>query len=104
MKTPVYKTKDDLFNLSHSRYMETDSNIMFIQDDQKFAYYKKLYLLLPNASDVLEIYVDVKQYLIIKNYLEHSVSRYMKEFEGYVFYSIKDYMESLEYAYNHKLF
>lgn len=104
MKAPVYKTKEELMNQPHYRYIETDNNIMFTQDDSNFAYYKKLYLLKPNASDVLEIYVEVQQYLIIKNYLEHSMSRYMREFEGYVFYSIKDYMENLEYAYNHKLF
>lgn len=100
----VYHTKQELFNQKHTRYLETETNIMFTQDSSKFCYYKKLYLLKPNAPDVTEIYVDVCQYYIIKNYLEHSMSRYMKEFDGYVFYSIRDYIENLEFADKNKLF
>ena len=51
-----------------------------------------------------EIYVELKTYLYVKEYLEHSYSRWMNEFSGYVFYSIKDYFEKLDEANKNRLF
>lgn len=100
----LFYTRDELFNQPHFRYLETESNIMFTRDDSKFVYYKKLYLLKIGAPDVTEIYVELKQYLVIKNYLEHSMSRWMNEFNAYVFWSIKDYIDNLEFANKNKLY
>ena len=51
-----------------------------------------------------EIYVELKTYLDIKDHLEHSYSRWMNEFDGYVFYSVKDYFEKLDEANKNRLF
>ena len=53
---------------------------------------------------ITEIYVELKTYLVVKDYLEHSWSRWMNEFDAYVFYSIKDYMECLDEANKNSLF
>lgn len=74
------------------------------QKDGNFEIYKKLYILKNDVPDLTEIYVELKTYLVVKDYLEHSWSRWMNEFDAYVFYSIKDYMECLDEANKNSLF
>ena len=100
----LYYTEQELLNKKHTDFLETETNFMCTYKDEPFKYYKKLFLLKPNEPDLLEIFVTIEQYLIIKDYLEHSMSRYMKEFNGFVFWSIKDYTDNLNYAQKHKLF
>ena len=64
----------------------------------------KLLLLKKDLPGDTEIYVELKTYLQVKEYLEHSYSRWMNEFSGYVFYSIKDYFEKLDEANKNRLF
>lgn len=104
MDTKLYYTKDELYNLPHTRFIETDTNIMFTSNDDVFKHYKKLYLLKPNDTDITEIYVGIKTYLIIKEHLEHSMSRWLNEFNAYVFYSITDYIRCLDEANRNRLF
>ena len=104
MEQKLYYTRQELFNQPHTNYVETDTNIMFTQDSSNFKYYKKLYLLKPNGSDIIEIYVSIQQYIVIKDYLLKSLSRWMKEFDTYVFYSMEDFKNTLDYACKHKLF
>lgn len=103
METKLYYTKQELFNEPHTKYIETETNIMFTNKDERFSYYKKLYLVRPN-EDVKEIYVDICQYCFIKDYLLTAMTRYIKEFEGYVFWSITDYLTAIEFANKNRLF
>lgn len=103
METKLYYTKEELYNLPHTRFVETESNIMFTTNDV-FHYYKKLYLLKPNASDITEVYVGIKTYTQVKNYLDESMSRWMNEFNAYIFYSIIDYFRCLDEANKNRLF
>ena len=104
MEPKLYYTKQELFNQPHTKYLETETNIMFTNKDETFIHYKKLYLLKPNQEDLEEIYVGIQQYLVIKDYLDKAMSRYMKEFDGYVFQSITDYITSVKFANQNRLF
>lgn len=104
MEPKLYYTKQELFNQPHTKYLETETNIMFTTKDETFIHYKKLYLLKPNQEDLEEIYVGIQQYLVIKDYLDKAMSRYMKEFDGYVFQSITDYITSVKFANKNRLF
>ena len=104
MDPKLYYTKEELMTIPHFNFVDTDTNLYLHQKDGNFEIYKKLYLLKPNASDVTETYVEMHTYLVIKDYLEHSQSRWMNEFDAYVFYSIKDYMECLDEANKNRLF
>ena len=104
MVTKLYYTRDELFNMKHDSYVEIGTNIMFTQGPHKFRQYKKLYLLKPNASDVTEIYVELKTYIVIVEHLNNKSSRWLNEFNAYVFYSIKDYFEKLDEANKNRLF
>jgi len=105
MEQKLYYTRQELFSQPHTRFMETENNICFnLLDGDKFVHYKKLYLLQKNAPDVTEIYVEVNTYLIIKELLSKSKSKWLNEFDGWVFTSIKEMMEAIDYACKHKLF
>lgn len=104
MDPKLYCTKDEVLNKTHFKFADNGKDIYMHQKDGKFEIYKKLYILKPNASDVTEIYVELKTYLQVKDYLEHSYSRWMNEFNAYVFYSIKDYIECLDEANKNRLF
>ena len=104
METKLYYTKDELVAKPHFNFVDNGKDLYLHQVDGNFDIYKKLYLLKMNASDVTEIYVELKTYLQVKDYLEHSQSRWMNEFDGYVFYSIKDYIEKLDEANKNRLF
>ena len=104
METKLYYTKDEVLNKTHFKFVDNGKDIYLYQNDGNFEIYKSLFLLKPNATELTEIYVELKTYLIVKDHLEHSYSRWMNEFGGYVFYSIKDYIECLDEANKNRLF
>ena len=104
METKLYYTKEELIAKPHFNFVDNGKDLYLHQVDGNFEIYKKLLLLKKDSPDVTEIYVELKTYLDIKDYLEHSYSRWIKEFGGYVFYSIKDYIEKLDEANKNRLF
>lgn len=104
METKLYYTKDELIAKPHFNFVDNGKELYLHQVDGNFEIYKKLLLLKNDQPDVTEIYVELKTYLYIKDYLEHRYSRWIKEFSGYVFYSIKDYIECLDEANKNRLF
>lgn len=104
METKLYYTKDELIAKPHFNFTDNGKDIYMHQKDGNFEIYKKLYILKNDVPDLTEIYVELKTYLVVKDYLEHSWSRWMNEFDAYVFYSIKDYMECLDEANKNSLF
>lgn len=104
METKLYYTKDELIAKPHFNFVDNGKDLYLHQVDGNFEIYKKLYILKNDSPDVTEIYVELKTYLQVKDYLEHSYSRWMNEFSGYVFYSIKDYIEKLDEANKNRLF
>ena len=104
METKLYYTKDELIAKPHFNYIDNGTDLYLHQVDGEFVIYKKLLLLKQNAIELTEIYVELKTYLQVKDHLEHSYSRWINEFDGYVFYSIKDYIECLDEANKNRLF
>ena len=104
MEPKLYYTEQELLANKHIRFLHTETSFMFTQDASNFYWYKKLYLLQKDSPELKEIYVTIDQYIVIREYLSGSVSRYMKEFDAYVFYSVKDYMRCLEEANKNRLF
>ena len=104
METKLYYTKDELIAKPHFNFVDNGKDLYLHQVDGNFEIYKKLLLFKNDSPDVTEIYVELKTYLQVKDYLEHSYSRWIKEFDGYVFYSIKDYIECLDEANKNRLF
>ena len=104
METKLYYTKDELVAKPHFNFVDNGKDLYLHQKDGEFEIFKKIYILKINEQDLREIYVELKTYLQVKDYLEHSYSRWMNEFGGYVFYSIKDYIECLDEANKNKLF
>lgn len=104
METKLYYTKDELVAKPHFNFVDNGKDLYLHQVDGNFEIYKKLLLLENDSPDVTEIYVELKTYLQVKEYLEHSYSRWMNEFGGYVFYNIKDYIECLDEANKNSLF
>lgn len=104
METKLYYTKEEVLNKTHFKFIDNGKDIYLYQKNGNFEIYKKLHILKKDATDVTEIYVELKTYLQVKDYLEHSWSRWMNEFDAYVFYSIKDYIECLDEANKNRLF
>ena len=104
METKLYYTKDELVAKPHFNFVDNGKDLYLHQKDGEFEIFKKIYILKINEQDLREIYVELKTYLQVKDYLEHSYSRWMNEFGGYVFYSIKDYIECLDEANKNRLF
>ena len=104
MEPKLYYTKEELVAKPHFNFVDNGTDLYLHQVDGNFEIYKKLYILKNDSQDVTEIYVELKTYLQVKDYLEHSYSRLIKEFGGYVFYSIKDYIECLDEANKNRLF
>ena len=63
METKLYYTKDELVAKAHFNFVDNGTDLYLHQVDGNFDIYKKLYLLKMNASDVTEIYVELKTYL-----------------------------------------
>lgn len=104
METKLYYTRDEVLNKTHFKFVDNGKDIYLYQNDGSFEIYKKLFLLKPNASDVTEIYVELKVYMVVVQYLNSKASRWMNEFEAYVFYNIEDYMKCLGEANKNRLF
>ena len=104
METKLYYTKDELLANPHFNFVDNSKDLYLHQDGGNFEIYKKLLLLKNDSPDVTEIYVELKTYLQVKDHLEQSYSRWINEFSGYVFYSIKDYIECLDEANKNRLF
>ena len=104
METKLYYTKEELIAKPHFNFVDNGTDLYLHQVDGNFEIYKKLHILKNDATELTEIYVELKTYLIVKDHLEHRYSRWIKEFSGYVFYSIKDYIECLDEANKNKLF
>ena len=104
METKLYYTKKELIAKPHFNFVDNGKDLYLHQVDGNFEIYKKLHILKKDATELTEIYVELKTYLQVKEYLEHSYSRWMNEFSGYVFYSIKDYFEKLDEANKNRLF
>ena len=104
METKLYYTKEELIAKPHFNFVDNGKDLYLHQVDGNFEIYRKILLLKNDSPDVTEIYVELKTYLQVKDYLEHSYSRWMNEFDGYVFYSIKDYIEKLDEANKNRLF
>ena len=104
METKLYYTKDELIAKPHFNFVDNGTDLYLHQKDGEFEIFKKIYILKIDEQDLREIYVELKTYLQVKEYLEHSYSRWINEFGGYVFYSIKDYIECLDKANKNRLF
>ena len=104
MDTKLYYTKEEVLNKTHFKFIDNGKDIYLYQNDGNFEIYKSLFLLKQNATELTEIYVELKTYLIVKDHLEHNYSRWMNEFSCYVFYSIKDYFEKLDETNKNRLF
>ena len=104
METKLYYTKDELIAKPHFNFVDNATDLYSHQKDREFKIFNKIYILKIDEQDLREIYVELKTYLQAKDYLEHSYSRWMNEFDGYVFYSIKDYIECLDEANKNRLF
>ena len=104
METKLYYTKEEIIAKPHFNFVDNGKDLYLRQKDGEFEIFKKIYILKIDEQDVTEIYVELKTYLFVKDHLEHSYSRWMNEFDGYVFYSIKDYIECLDEANKNKLF
>lgn len=104
MDPKLYYTKDELMAKPHFNFIDNGTALYLHQIDRNFEIYKKLLLLKKDVPELTEIYLELKIYLQVKEYLEHSYSRWMNEFDGYVFYSIKDYMKCLDEANKNRLF
>ena len=104
METKLYYTKDELIAKPHFNFVDNGKDLYLHQVDGNFEIYKKLHILKKDATELTEIYVELKTYLYVKDYLEHSQTRWMNEFDAYVFYSIKDYIECLDEANKNRLF
>lgn len=104
METKLYYTRDEVLNKTHFKFVDNGKDIYLYQNDGSFEIYKKLFLLKLNVSDVTEIYVELKVYMVVVQHLNSKASRWMNEFEAYVFYSIEDYMKCLSEANKNRLF
>ena len=104
MEPKLYYTKDELMAIQYFNFVDNGTDLYLRQKDGEFKIFKKIYILKIDEQDLREIYVELKTYLSVKDHLEHSYSRWIKEFGGYVFYSIKDYIEKLDEANKNRLF
>lgn len=104
MDPKLYYTKEELMTIPHFNFVDTDTNLYMHQKDGEFVIYKKLLLLKPNASELTEIYVELKVYMVIVAHLRNSKTRWLNVLDAYVFYNIKDYFECLDEANKNRLF
>lgn len=104
METKLYYTKEEVLNKTHFKFIDNGKDIYLYQNDGNFEIYKSLFLLKQNATELTEIYVELKVYMVAVEHLNNKSSRWINEFSGYVFYSIKDYIECLDEANKNRLF
>lgn len=63
-----------------------------------------IYLLKKNEEELKEMYIDTEGYELIKKIIKGQNTRYIKEFDAYVFFTIKEYMYELAEAKENKMF
>lgn len=63
-----------------------------------------IYLLKKNEEELKEMYIDKEGYELIKVYVSTQKTRFVKEFDAYVFFTIKEYMYELAEAKENKMF
>lgn len=89
--------------------IENKTEVMGYDNDGKFHIYKKC-LILFNREDPrfdynpTEILIPIKQYYILRNYVEQTGKHYIPEAEIHFFYSVEDFWDAMEEAQKHKLF
>ena len=83
MDTKLYYTKEEILAKPHFNFVDNGTDLYLHQVDGNFEIYKKLHILKKDASELTEIYVELKTYLVVKDYLEHSQSRWMNEIDAY---------------------
>ena len=66
--------------------------ILFDKDDERFSY------------DPLEVFIPVKEYYILKSYVQQTGSHYIPESGVHIFFGTKDFWDTMIDAQNHKLF
>ena len=104
MDPKLYYTKEELMAIPHFNYVDNGTDLYLHQIDGEFVIYKKLHILKKDASELTEIYVELKVYMIIVAHLRNSKTRWVNLLDAYVFYNIKDYFECLEEANKNRLF
>jgi len=104
MNPKIYYTKEELMLIPHFNYVDNGTDLYLHQIDGEFKIYKKLYILKNNASELTEIYVELKVYMVIVAHLRNSKTRWLNVLDAYVFYNIKDYFECLDEANKNRLF
>ena len=63
METKLYYTKEELIAIPHFNFVDNGTDLYLHQDGGNFEIYKKLHILKKDATDVTEIYVELKIYL-----------------------------------------
>ena len=104
MDTNIYYSRQDILNKPHFNYVDNGTDLYLHQADGNFEIYKKIYILKKDATDVTEIYVELKVYMVIVAHLRNSKTRWVNLLDAYVFYNIKDYFECLDEANKNRLF
>ena len=104
METKLYYTKEELISKPHFNFVDNGKDLYLHQVDGNFEIYKKLHILKKDATELTEIYVELKVYMVIVAHLRNSKSRWLNVLDAYVFYSIKDYIECLDEANKNRLF
>lgn len=104
MDTSIYYSRQDILNKPHFNYVDNGTDLYLHQVDGNFEIYKKLHILKKDASELTEIYVELKVYMIIVSHLRNSKTRWVNLLDAYVFYNIKDYFECLDEANKNRLF
>lgn len=104
METKLYYTRDEVLNKTHFKFVDNGKDIYLYQNDGNFEIYKSLFLLKLNTSELTEIYVKLKTYMVIVAHLRNSKTRWLNVLDAYVFYSVKDYFECLDEANKNRLF
>lgn len=104
MNPKLYYTKEELMAIPHFNFVDNGTDLYMHQKDGEFVIYKKLYILQKDVPDVIEIYVELKTYMVIVAHLRNSKTRWLNVLDAYVFYNIKDYFECLDEANKNRLF
>lgn len=106
MPVMKYYTKEEILNKPGYNCISNGKHIYLHQDDGNFVIYRKLYLLQKDATELTEIYLESDIYYTLLNYIVkvNNNSRYIEDFNGWVFFSIKDYFGQLDEANKNRLF
>lgn len=97
-------TKEKLLEALNN-VIQNQTTIYGMSEDDNFEYYKKVYILTKGNPEPKETYIDVCLYWQIKDKVsKQNDKRYIPELNGYVFWSMKDYLLNMLYANENRLF